>query len=66
MLTNNFDTSVDFFNSGILLGKTINSISASQEEGENYITVYFTDSSCLEFVLNNMNDVFYMEEILDD
>ena len=64
MLTNNSSIEDDFFNGKILLGKTIDSIAISQEADEDakYISVYFTDCSCLEFVLN-LNDVFYMEPV---
>ena len=60
MLTNNSSIEDDFFNGKILLGKTIDSIAI--DEDAIYISVYFTDCSCLEFVLN-LNDVFYMEPV---
>lgn len=60
MLTNNLHIQ-DNFDGKILLGKTIDSISVLQEEKDvKYISVYFTDCSCLEFVLNDSN-IFYME-----
>ena len=63
MLTNSLSTENDFFNGKTLLGKTIDSITVSQEEEDvKYISVYFTDCSCLEFILNNP-DVLYMEPI---
>lgn len=64
MLTSNSNIKDDFFNGKTLLGKTIDSIAISQEADEDakYISVYFTDCSCLEFVLN-LNDVFYMEPV---
>ena len=62
MLTSNLSTEDDFLSGKIFLGKTIDSIAISQEseEDKKYISVYFTDCSCLEFVLN-LNDFFYME-----
>lgn len=62
MPTNNSSIKDIFFSDKTLLGKTIDSIAISQETDEDakYISVYFTDCSCLEFVLN-LNDVFYME-----
>lgn len=65
MSTNNLDVEDDFFNHQTLLGKTIEKIVESKQKNENYISVYFTDSSCLEFILNNTSDIFYMEP-LDD
>lgn len=65
MSTNNLDEEDDFFNHQILLGKTIEKIVESKQKNENYISVYFADSSCLEFILNNTSDIFYMEP-LDD
>ena len=63
MLTSNIEN--DFFNESILLGKTIDSIAVSQEDNDvKYISVYFTDCSCIELVLNNSNDFFYMEPII--
>lgn len=65
MLTSNIAVEHDFFNESILLGKTIDSIAVSQEDDDvKYISVYFTDCSCIEFVLNNSNDFFYMEPII--
>ena len=66
MSINNFITEDDFFNHQILLGKTIEEITISEDEDPTHILVCFSDSSCLEFVLNNPADIFYMEEVLDD
>lgn len=66
MSINNFITEDDFFNHQILLGKTIEEITISEDEDLTHILVCFSDSSCLEFVLNNTADIFYMEEVLDD
>lgn len=65
MLTNNLNTEDDFFNTQMLFGKTIDKVIESKQEDENHISVYFTDSSCLEFVLNNTADIFYMEPLND-
>ena len=66
MSTSDFITEDDFFNHQILLGKTIEEIMVSEDENPTHILVCFSDSSCLEFALNNTADIFYMEEILDD
>ena len=66
MSTNDFITEDDFFNHQILLGKTIEEIMVSEDENPTHILVWFSDSSCIELVLNNTADIFYMEEILDD
>lgn len=66
MSINDFITEDDFFNYQILLGKTIEEITISEDEDPTHILVCFSDSSCLEFVLNNTADIFYMEEVLDD
>lgn len=64
MLTSNIVVEHDFFNKDILLGKTIDSITVSHEDNDvKYISVYFTDCSCIEFILNSL-DVFYMEPII--
>lgn len=66
MSINDFITEDDFFNHQILLGKTIEEITISEDEDPTHILVCFSDSSCLEFVLNNTADIFYMEEVLND
>lgn len=65
MLTNNFNVESDFFNEKILFGKTIQNITISQEDDEKYISIYFSDSSCLDLVLNDMSDILYMETLND-
>lgn len=66
MSTNDFETEDDFFNHQILLGKTIEEIMISEEEAPKHIVICFTDASCLELVLTETDDIFYMEEVLDD
>lgn len=65
MLTNNLNEEVDFFNEKTLLGKTIQDITIFQEDDERYVSIRFSDSSCLDLVLNDMSDIFYMETIND-
>ena len=66
MSTNNFITEDDFFNHQTLLGKTIEAIVVSEEDEQTkHVLMAFSDSSCLEFYLNNINDIFYMEETHD-
>ena len=65
MLMNNFYNESDFFNEKTLLGKTIQNITVSQEENEKYVSIRFSDSSCLDLVLNDTSDIFYMENIDD-
>lgn len=66
MSTNNFSIDDDFFNHQVLIGKTIKTITVSQEDDTyKHISIAFADSSCLEFFLNT-DDIFYMEEAQND
>ena len=65
MSTKNLNIEDDFFNNQILIGKTIKEIQIIQDKNDKYITIYFSDLSCLELVLNETSDIFYMESIND-